>query len=243
MKTGALSTHRLTANQMATKVSELLDDPNRARFSAAKVLEGLNNAIADFSILSRFKYDGVDVEFTADQRDYNIITFIDAGAKSELGYVARIGKYDGSTQDFPYEFLKGDPLMKLDRYGLTTLGTGMAEAWHKDMVDYHQLSIVPIPEDDFTAGPPKNHGVYVLYVAVADLMTYSAPDFGGLDADIPTLAQLPICYGAAAMILEYGGADEVKRAQDYFKEFYKGIDSCIASDDLAKGEFRSMRAL
>lgn len=243
MKTGALSTHRLSANQMGSQVALLLDDPNMSRFSPEKILEGLNDAIAVFSIETRFKFDGVDIEFVADQRDYNVITAIDAGAKSELGFIARVGLYDGTTQDFPYKFLEGEPLQKLDKFGLTTLGDGMADAWHKDMVGYHQISIVPVPDTAWSAGPPKNNGAYVLYVAIADLMTYSAPDFSNLDSDIPTLALIPICYGAAAMILEYGGEAEIDRALKYFEEFQKGIDDCIAGYDLAKGEFRSMEAL
>ena len=47
MRSGAMATHRLTANQMGALIADLLEDPNMVRFSATKILEGLNDAIAE----------------------------------------------------------------------------------------------------------------------------------------------------------------------------------------------------
>jgi hypothetical protein len=236
MRTGVLTDHRLDANGMGNKTAELLDDPNFARFSQEKVLEGLNDAIAEFCVRTQCKFDGVDIEFVDGTRDYNIKTAIDAGGTSELGYIARVGIYDGTSQDFPYELLKGVPLLKQDRFGLSTIGDGMPVAWFSDMVDFHQISFTPVPNDDYDAGPPKDNGAYILYIAVGDLMTYTAGNFGNLDDDIPTLAQLPICHGAAGFVLEYGGMAEVEKALKHFAKFEKGISDFTKGFRLAQAQ-------
>jgi hypothetical protein len=237
MRTGTLTAHRMTANQMGAKVAELLEDPNMARYSATRILEGLNDAIADWCIRTRCVYDAVDVQFVDGTRDYNVKTVIDAGGNRELGVIERIGIYDGTTQDWPYEFLKGAGLFELDKFGLSGYGDGPAQAWYTDLGDFHEISILPVPDDDYDAGPPKDNGAYVLYAGIPALMTYSAPNFGGLDELLPTLAQLPICFGAAGMILEYGQGDELTRAQEHLAVFEKGIQDCIQGAALAATDY------
>ena len=226
---------------MGAKIAELLEDPNMARFSPTKILEGLNDSIAEFCIRTRCILDTVDVEFEIDEREYNVKTFIDAAADKELGTIARVGLYDGTTNDWPQEHLRGKSLFELDKLGLSAFGDGPAEAWYNDFVDFHQVSILPVPIADWDAGPPKDNGLYVLYAAIPALMTYAAPNFAGLDAELPTLAQLPICYGAAGMILEYGGVAELKRAQELLAEFEKGIREAVTGASLAHTEYGDVR--
>jgi hypothetical protein len=222
---------------MAAKIAELLEDPNMARYSITRILEGMNDAVAEWCIRTRCVYDAVDIPFTATQRDYNIKTYIDAGGNRELGIIERIGIYNGITQDWPYEFLKGLSLHELDRLGLSSYGDGPAQAWYNDLGDFHEISILPVPDVNYSAGPPKNNGAYVLYAGIPALMTYSAPDFGGLDALLPTLAQLPICFGAAGMILEYGQGEELNLAQERLAVFEKGIQDCIQGAVLAATDY------
>jgi hypothetical protein len=244
MRGGDHTSHRMTGDQMAAKVAEFLEDQNNARFPAATLLRGLNDAVCEFSVRTGCKFDAIDIEFVDGMRDYDVKAAIDTdGTVSELAFIARIGKYDGSIQDFPHEFLKGMSLFNLDRFGLTTVGDGGAEAWHNDMVDFHKISIVPVPDADYDAGPPKNNGAYVLYNAVGDLMTYVAGSFSVLDTDIPTLAQLDICYGAAAFILEFGGKSEVEKATEYFEEFEKGIAAYKGGYARSRTQYGGMEAL
>ena len=241
MRTGILVDHRLSANQMGAKTAELLDDPNMTRFPAETILDGLNDATAEFCIRTQCVLDDVDVQFVDGQREYNVKTAIDVAPDRELGVILRIGLYNGNTQDWPYEHLRGKSLFELDKLGLTGFGDGPAEAWYNDFVDFHQISILPVPENDYDAGPPKDYGAFVLYAAIPALMTYSAPDFGGLDALLPTLAQLPICYGAAGMILEYHGGDDLLRAQELLAEFEKGIRQATTGASLAHTEYGDVR--
>lgn len=226
MRTGALSTagFRMTANQMGAKVAELLEDPNMARYSATVILNGLNDAIAEWCIRTRCIFEGVDVQFVDGTRDYDVKTVIDAGGNRELGIIERIGVYNGHTNDWPQEFLRGKSLMELDMMGLSVLGDGDAQAWYNDLGDFHEISILPVPNEDYDAGPPKDNGAYVLYAGIPSLMTYSDPNFGNLDSLLPTLAQLPICYGAAGMILEDGQGEELVRAAELLAVFNQGID-------------------
>jgi hypothetical protein len=224
MRSGALSSHRMSANQVGAKTAELLDDPGMNRYSPETILAGLNDAIAEWCIETGCVIDAVDIEFVADQRDYDVKAAIDAGGTLELGVIERIGIYNGTSQDWPYEFLSGKGLAELDRRGLSSYGDGPASAWYNDLVDFNEVSFIPVPDDDYDAGPPKDYGAYVLYSAIPALMTYSAPNFGNLSSKLPTLALLPICYGAAGMILEDGQGEELVLAQERLTIFYEAID-------------------
>jgi len=224
MRSGALTSHRMTANQMGTKIAELLDDPNMGRYSATVILAGLNDAIAEWCIEVRDVFDAVDIEFVDTQRDYDVKAAIDAGGNLELGVIERIGIYNGTSNDWPQPFLSGKGLAELDRRGLSSYGDGPASAWYNDLTDWNEVSFIPVPDDDYDAGPPKDYGAYVLYSAIPALMTYSAPDFGNLSSKLPTLALLPICYGAAGMILEDGQGEELVLAQERLAVFYTAIE-------------------
>jgi hypothetical protein len=227
----------MTANEMGAKIAELLDDPDMKRFSATTILAGLNDAIAEWCIRSKCVKDAVDIEFVDGTRDYDVKSAIDAGGNKELGYIERIGLYNGSTNDWPQEFLRGKSLMELDMMGLSNMGDGDAQAWYNDLGDFHEISILPVPDDNYDAGPPKDDGAYVLYTAIPSLMTYSDPNFGNLDSNLPTLAQLPICYGAAGMILEDGQGAELKRAQELLDIFERGMDEALQEETQALTDY------
>jgi hypothetical protein len=239
MRTGALSTagFRMTANQMGAKIAELLSDPNMSRYSATTILAGLNDAIAEWCIRTRGIFDEIDIQFVAAQREYNVKTAIDAGGNRELGVIERIGLYSGHDDDWPQEFLKGKSLMELDMIGMSHYGDGPAEGWYNDICDFHKIEIIPVPDTAYDAGPPKNHGAFVVYSAIPSLMTYAVPNFGNLDTLLPTLAQLPICYGAAAMILEDGQGEELILAQERMEVFEAGIEEAKRGNALALTDY------
>lgn len=214
-----------TLANLITETLLLCRDPLGERFDTSMVSRKLNDAVLDFCLRTQLIKDELNVQLKEDVFEYNIKRLAENdGTVKDFGYPIRIG-YD--ADDSPA--IKPTDMLILDFTGYSRIDEIRPSWWYLSLSSPGTLCVIGKPTDDGSSTDEEDN-MQVRYVGYPSYMSSG----GSPDSEIPVLFHQAFPYGAAFMLLEDGGPEDLALAELYEGKFDWWVREALA--ETARGE-------